>query len=212
MVLYDNRNNSEFYWEHKIFLVVLLQMNKTAHLIRNKQIKTKKNMKTKQKNKIASTQSADTSKKQKNSYDKLFDMLDEKKTMTLKEMETKLQEIKVRFFESMDKYELWLLTREMLYLKYAIGKMKNQWAQNLADLVGQGLDDDFAFRFKMGRWYPNGVAVMSEGVYTWTDNAQMIRDLLAELSPHLTEAEQMLFKFAICEENFNPETDEDKLY
>ena len=169
-------------------------------------------MKTKQKNKIASTQSADTSKKQKNSYDKLYAVLSEKKSMTLKEMETKLQEIKVRFFESMDKYELWLLTREMLYLKYAIGKMKNQWAQNLADLVGQGLDDDFAFRFKMGRWYPNGVAVMSEGVYTWTDNAQMIRDLLAELSPHLTEAEQMLFKFAICEENFNPETDEDKLY
>ena len=60
--------------------------------------------------------------------------------------------------------------------------------------------------------YPNGMAVMSENVYTWTDNAQMIRDLLAELSPHLTEAEQMLFKFAICEENFNPETDEDKLY
>ena len=101
-------------------------MNETAHLIRHKQIKTQKNMKTKQKKKIASTQSATTNKKQKNSYDKLFDMLDEKKTMTLKEMETKLQEIKVRFFESMDKYELWLLTREMLYLKYAIGKMKNQ--------------------------------------------------------------------------------------
>ena len=169
-------------------------------------------MKTNQKKKIASTQSATTSKKNKKSYDKLFDVLSEKNSMTLNEMETKLQEIKVRFFESMDKYELWLLTREMLYLKYAIGKMKKHCAQNLVELVGHGLDDDFAFRFKMGRWYPNGMAVMSEGVYTWTDNAQMIRDLLAELSPHLTEAEQMLFKFAICEENFNPETDEDKLY
>jgi hypothetical protein len=187
-------------------------MNKTAYLNRNKQIKTKTNMKTNQKKKIASTQSATTNKKQKNSYDKLYSVLSKKKSMTLKEMETKLQEIKVKFFESMDKYELWLLTREMLYLKYAIGKMKEHWAQNLVDLLGHGLDDDFAFRFKMGRWYPNGMAVMSEGVYTWTDNAQMIRDLLAELSPHLTEAEQMLFKFAICEENFNPETDEDKLY
>jgi hypothetical protein len=188
-------------------------MNKTSHLNRNKQIKTKTNMKTNQKKKIASTQSATTNKKQKNSYDKLFNVLSEKKSMTLKEMETKLQEIKVRFFESMDKYELWLLTREMLYLKYAIGKMKKHWAQNLVELDRCGFDRyEFAFSFPMGRMYPNGMAVMSEGVYTWTDNAQMIRDLLAILSPHLTEAEQMLFKFAICEENFNPETDEDKLY
>ena len=185
-------------------------MNKTAHLIRNKQIKTKKNMKTKPKKKIASTQSATTNKKQKNSYDKLFDMLDEKKTLTLKEMETKLQEIKVRFFESMDKYELWLLTREMLYLKYAIGKMKNQWAQSLVELVGHGLDrHDFAFLFPMGQMFPNGMALMYEDGYYCTDNAQMIRDLLSELSPHLTEAEQMLFKFAIYEVNFNPETDDD---
>lgn len=161
---------------------------------------------------IENTKASTTNKKQKTSYDKLYAVLSEKKSMTLKEMETKLQEIKVRFFESMDKYELWLLTRETLYLKYAIGKMKEHWAQNLVDLVGHGLDDEFAFRFKMGRWYPNGFAVMSDDVYTWTDNAKMIRDLLSELSPHLTEAEQMLFKFAICEENFNPETDEDKLY
>ena len=187
-------------------------MNKTAHLTRNKQIKTK-NMKTKQKQNIERTKSATTSKKNKKSYDKLFDVLSEKNSMTIKEMETKLQEIKFRFFESMDKYELWLLTREMLYLKYAIGKMKNQWTQNLVELNRCGFEkNDFAFVFPMGRMYPNGVAVMSENVYTWTDNAQMIRDLLAILSPHLTEAEQMLFKFAICEENFNPETDEDKLY
>ncbi len=170
-------------------------------------------MKTNLKKKIASTQSATTNKKQKNSYDKLFNVLSEKNSMTIKEMETKLQEIKVRFFESMDKYELWLLTREMLYLKYAIGKMKEHWAQNLTDLVRNGFDrDDFAFIFQMGRMYPNGVAVMYEDSYYCTDNAQMIRDLLSELSPHLTEAEQMLFKFAIYEENFNPETDEDKLY
>jgi hypothetical protein len=109
-------------------------------------------MKTNLKKKIASTQSATTNKKQKNSYDKLFDVLGEKNSMTVKEMETKLQEIKVRFFESMDKYELWLLTREMLYLKYAIGIMKNQWAQNLVELVRCGFEkNDFAFVFPMGR-------------------------------------------------------------
>ena len=169
-------------------------------------------MKTKQKQNIERTKSATTSKKKNKSYDSLFNVLEERTTLTISEMESILQGIRIRHLESMDKDELWLLTREMLYLKYAIGLMKKHQFCNLVELEGYGLESDFAFIFKMGRLYPNGVAVMYEDSYNCRDNAQMIKDFIAELSPYLNEAEQMLFKFAICEENFNPETDEDELY
>ena len=169
-------------------------------------------MKTKQKQKNSPSNSAESGKNQ-NKRISLWDKIKERNTLNMSEMTRILEEIEVRYLESMDKKELLHLTREMLYLKYAIGKMKNQWAQSLVELVGHGLDrHDFAFLFPMGQMFPNGMALMYEDGYYCTDNAQMIRDLLSELSPHLTEAEQMLFKFAIYEENFNPETDEDKLY
>jgi hypothetical protein len=183
-------------------------MNKTAHLIRHKQIKTKKNMKTKQKKKNSPSNSADSGKNQIKRIS-LWNRIEVRNTLSMYEMTTILQEIQVRYLESMDKYELLRLTREMLYLKYAIGLMRRNYISELAELWCHGLGSDFAFTFKMGRMYPNGVAVMYEDNYNCTDNTQMIKDFIAELSPYLNEAEQMLFKFAICEENFNPETDED---
>jgi hypothetical protein len=142
----------------------------------------------------------------------LINRLAESNSMTLIEIEAILQDIRVRFFESVDKYELWRLTREMLYLKYAVGLMRKHNLSNLYELSRHGLHSDQEFWFQMGRLYPNGVAVMFEDSYNYTSNTQLIKDFITELSPYLNEAEQMLFKFAICEENFNPETDEDKLY
>jgi hypothetical protein len=143
---------------------------------------------------------------------KLMEKIEERQNLTDYEMETILREIQVRFYESMDKYELWLLTREMLYLKYALALMRKHNISNLIELTRKGLSDDFAFEFPMGRMYPNGVAVMYDDSYNFTGNARMISDLLINFSPYLNDADQMLFKIAICEENFNPETDEDKLY
>ena len=168
-------------------------------------------MKNTQKLKNGSNKSTKSS-KTKSEEVSLINRLAESNSMTLVEIEAILQGIRVRFFESMDKYELWRLTREMLYLKYAIALMKKHNLSNLSELRHHGLHSDQEFWFQMGRLYPNGVAVMYEDNYNCTDNAQMIRDFIAELSPYINEAEQMLFKFAICEENFNPETDEDKLY
>jgi hypothetical protein len=182
-------------------------MNTTAHHIKIMNTKISNiNNKT-----IERTKSATTSKKKKKSYELLFHVLGKKKSMTMCEMESKLQEIKLRLLESMNKDELLLLTREMLYLKYAIGLMRKHNLSNLYELSRHGLDYDLAFLFPMGRMYPDGVAVMLETTYTCKDNTQLIKDFIAELSPYLNDAEQMLFKFAICEENFNPENDEDTM-
>jgi hypothetical protein len=151
------------------------------------------------------------SKKSKSEEISLFNRL-ETNSLTLVEIETTLQDIRVRHSESMDYYKLWLLTREMLYLKYAVGLMRKHNLSNLNELSRHGLDYDLAFKFKMGRLYPNGVAIMFEDDYKFTDYTQVIKDFIAELSPYLNEAEQMLFKYALCEEHLNPETDKDKLY
>jgi hypothetical protein len=72
----------------------------------------------------------------------------------------------------------------------------------------QGLDIDLPKRNQL-KWAEE---ILFEDDYKFTDYTQVIKDFIAELSPYLNEAEQMLFKYALCEEHLNPETDKDKLY
>ena len=167
-------------------------------------------MKTKQKQKNSPSNSADSGKNQIKRIS-LWNRIEVRNTLSRYEMTTILQEIEVRYLESMDKKELLHLTREMLYLKYAIGFMRKNYISELAELWFHGLDSDFAFRFKMGRLYPDGVEIMFDDDYNFTNITQLIKDFVTILSPYLSEAERMLFKYALCEEHLNPENDEDTM-
>jgi hypothetical protein len=136
------------------------------------------------------------------SEDSLLEVLWNNNSMTKHEINIKLDELHTRHLNSMDKDEIWEITREILYLKIALGLMKKHRKTNLNKLDGHGLQYDCAFMFKIGNVYPNGVAVMAEN---YTSTAHLIQDFVAELSPYLNEAEQMLFKVAVCEEVFNPD-------
>ncbi len=111
----------------------------------------------KQKNGSSNSTKLSETKAEKNS---LLDILLETNSLALVEIETILQYMRLKHSESLDKNELWMLTREMLYLKYAVGLMRKHNLSNLNELSRHGLDYDLAFKFKMGRLYPNGVAIM----------------------------------------------------
>jgi hypothetical protein len=135
-----------------------------------------------------------------NNEDSLLEILWEKESMTKHEINLKIQELYAKHLNSMDADELWDITREILYLKIALGLMKKHRKTNLNELYCRGMQYDGAFMFKIGNVYPNGVAILADN---YEDNSILIQDFISELSPYLNEAEQMLFKVALCEELFN---------
>jgi hypothetical protein len=131
--------------------------------------------------------------------DSLMDILLEWDSMTKQEIKLKIQELHTKHLNSMNKYEMWHITREIMYLKIALGQLKKCRKQNWNELKGRGMQYDGGFMFKSGTIYPFGVDLNIE-----EDRLEvLIEEFIAELSPYLNEAEQMLFKFALCEEIFD---------
>ena len=63
------------------------------------------------------------------------------------------------------------------------------------------MQHDGGFLFKSGTVYPFWVDLKIE-----EDSLEvLIEEFIAELTPYLNEAEQMLFKVALCEEIFDPD-------
>lgn len=136
--------------------------------------------------------------------DSLMDILLEWDSMTKQEIKLKIQELHTKHLNSMNAYELWDITREILYLKIALGQLKKCRKQNWNELKGRGMQYDGGFMFKSGTVYPFGTDI-SEDNYESIDLT--IQNLIVELSPYLNEAEQMLFKVALCEEIFDHDDD-----
>jgi len=131
--------------------------------------------------------------------DSLMDILLEWDSMTKQEIKLKIQELHTKHLNSMNKYEMWHITREIMYLKIALGQLKKCRKQNWNELKGRGMQYDGGFMFKSGTIYPFGVDLNIE-----EDHLEiLIEEFNAELSPYLDEAELMLFKVALCEEIFD---------
>ena len=121
--------------------------------------------------------------------------------MTKAQINEKLSKLQAKHVKSME-LELWDTTREILYFKIALGLLKKYRKQNLNDLLDHEMQYDGALLFKIGNIYPNSVLIMAEN---YKSSVRLVQDFVAELSPYLNEAEQMLFKIAICEEHFSVE-------
>lgn len=135
----------------------------------------------------------------------LADTLLEKNSMTKKEIKLKLKELHIKHLNSMNKYEIWDITREILYLKIALGKLKKCSKQNWNELKGWGMQHDGGFMFKSGTVYPFGVDLKIEEEILEV----LIEEFIAELTPYLNKAEKMLFKVALCEEIFEPDEEDE---
>jgi hypothetical protein len=137
--------------------------------------------------------------------DSLMEILLKKNSMTKKEIKLKIQELHTKHLNSMNKYEMWDITREILYLKIALGQLKKCRNQNWNQLKGLGMQHDGGFLFKSGTVYPFWVDLKIE-----EDSIEvLIEEFIAELTPYLNEAEQMLFKVALLEEIFDPDEEDE---
>ena len=133
--------------------------------------------------------------------DSLMEILLENNSMTKQEIKMKIQELHTKHLDSLIKYEMWHITREIMYLKIALGQLKKCRKQNWNELKGRGMQYDGGFMFKSGTVYPFGVDLNIE-----EDRLEvLIEEFIAELTPYLNEAEQMLFKVALLEEIFDPD-------
>ena len=122
--------------------------------------------------------------------------------MTKEQISEKLAKLQAKHLKSMDGDQLWDITREILYLKLALGLLKKMRKQNLNSLLDHGMQYDGAIQFKIGNIYPNSVLITAEN---YKSSVRLVQDFVAEVSPYLNEAEQMLFKMALCEEHFKVE-------
>ena len=120
-------------------------------------------------------------------------------SMTKAQINEKLGKLHAKHLKSFDVDQLWDVTRETLYLKIALGLLKKYRKENLNELNEYGMQNDGAFQFKIGNIYPNSVLITAEN---YKSSVRLVQDFVAEVSPYLNEAEQMLFKVAICEEHF----------
>ena len=119
--------------------------------------------------------------------------------MTVAQINEKLAKLHAKHLKSMDAEQLWDTTREILYLKIALGLLKKHRKQNLNELLDHEMQYDGALLFKIGNIYPDTVLIMAEN---YKSSVRLVQDFVGELSPYLNDAEQMLFKIAICEEHF----------
>jgi hypothetical protein len=128
-----------------------------------------------------------------------YELINDTKSMSKNEIKIRIKQLQAKYFNSMVEDELWEITREILYLKIALGLMKKHRKNNLNKLVGERIQFDCEFIFKTGRVYPNGVSVYKDN---YTNAALVIKDFIAEISPFLNGAEQMLFKLTFSEQSF----------
>lgn len=135
----------------------------------------------------------------------LMHMILEKNSMTKQEIKLKIQELHINHLNSMNKYEMWDITRQILYLKITLGQLKKCRKQNWNQLKGVGMQHDGGFLFKSGTVYPFWVDLKIEEEHLEV----LIEEFIAELTPYLNEAEQMLFKLALLEEIFDPDDPDD---
>jgi hypothetical protein len=126
-----------------------------------------------------------------------YEILKDTKSMSKNEIKMRIEQLHAKYFNTMVEDELWEITREILYLKIALGLMKKHRKNNLNKLIGDRMQYDCEFWFKTGEVYPNGVTLCS---VNYTNAALLIQDFIAELSPYLNKAERMLFKVALCEQ------------
>jgi hypothetical protein len=125
-------------------------------------------------------------------------------SMTKTQINDKLEKLLGKHLKSMDGDQIWEITREILYLKIALGLLKKHKKSNLNELLDIALNYDGAFQFRIGNIYPTTVLLTAEN---YRSSVRLVQDFVNELSAYLNESEQMLFKIALCEEHFKPSED-----
>ena len=133
--------------------------------------------------------------------------------MNKEQINKKLKNLYARHLKSLDRDELLSITKEVLYLKIGLGLLKRYRKQKFSDLPEEWFDKHSKnFLFGTAHIYPPYGD--SETVVLMTDfygkSVDLIRAVVADVSPFLSEAEVMLFKVAFCEEHFQVEKVEDK--
>ena len=122
--------------------------------------------------------------------------------MNKQQINNKLEKLYAKQIKSMDFDEIWDITREILYLKIALGLLKKYKKQDISSLPDTAKYYDDSLKFPIGNIYPNAVLITTE---KYKNTQKLVSDFIRDLSPFLNEAERMLFKVAICEEHFTSE-------
>ncbi len=122
-------------------------------------------------------------------------------SMTKTQINDKLEKLLVKHLKSMDGYQIWEITREILYLKIALGLLKKHKKSNLNELLDIVMNYDGAFQFRIGNIYPTTVLLTAESCKS---SVRLVQNFVKEVSAYLNDSEQMLFKIALCEEHFKP--------
>lgn len=133
----------------------------------------------------------------------LFEKLCNTKSMSKHEIKIRIEQLYAKHLNCMDADELLNITREIFYLKIALILIKKHRKNNLNNFFADRMQDDRRFKLNMGDVYPSGVEIYSESM---EDHVLLIQDFIAQLSPYFTKAEQMLFKVALCDQNFGSST------
>ena len=133
--------------------------------------------------------------------------------MNKEQINKKLKNLYARHLKSLDRDELLDITREVLYLKIGLGLLKKYRKQKFSDLPEEWFDDvTKQFCFGTAHIYPpydDSVTVVLMTDF-YGKSVDLIRAVVADVSPFLSEAEVMLFKVAFCEEHFQVEKVENK--
>jgi hypothetical protein len=119
--------------------------------------------------------------------------------MTKKQINSKLEKLRAKHIKAMEVNQIWELTREILYYSMALSMLNKYKKNNLNELIHYTMQYDGAFVFKIGNIYPDCICLLAED---YKSSVRLVKDFVAEVSPFLNEAEQMLFKLVICEEHF----------